>query len=102
MMALTHPHPTNRIGYLHGGWLTEFRHQDTDALIGEAVLPSAPVKEYGWYHGVGESGALTQYDIKAIDIVSRQVEAYDEQGEPQDVGVALCYSTYIVYVKEPA
>ena len=99
-MAITHPHPTDRVGYVHGGWLVEFRHQDTDALIGETVLASPPTKETTWWHGVGE-GALTQYDVKAVDIVSRQVEVDDEEGDPQDVGVALCYTIYIVYVKEP-
>ena len=100
-MALTHPHPTNRIGYLHGGWLIEFRHQDTDVLIGETVLSTPPAKENTWWHGVGEDGALTQYDVKAVDLISRQVEVDDEGGDPQNVSVALCYTVYIVYVKEP-
>jgi hypothetical protein len=101
-MAVPHPHPTDRVGYVHGGSLVEFRHQDTDVLIGESAMTVLPPKEATWWHGVGEDGALTEYDIKAVKIESRQYEVDDDQGDPQDVGVALCYTKYIVLVKEPA
>ncbi len=60
-----------------------------------------PPKEATWWYGVGEGGALTEYDIKAVRIESRLYEVDDDQGDPQDVGVALCYTKYIVLVKEP-
>ncbi len=95
-----HPYPTERVGYVHGGSLIEFRHQDTDVLIGESSMTMLPTKDMKWWWGVGE-GNLMEYDIKEVHIRSRQVEVMNEQGEPYDVGVSLCFTTYVVLVKEP-
>ena len=49
-------------------------------------------------YAVGD-GAFADYTVTAVQTRYRLVEVYDVEGDPQDVGVALCYPYPVVTVK---
>jgi hypothetical protein len=97
-MAIVCPHPTNRVGYLHSGVLTEFRLNTDDSLVWEACTFWRTEVDDVVPHAVGD-GALSDYTVTAVEVRYRQYEVDDDQGDPQDVGVALCYPYPVVTVK---
>ncbi len=97
-MTQIYPHPTDRIGYVHGGVLTEFRLNTDDSLVWEACTFTRTEVDDVVPYAVGD-GAFADYTVTAVQTRYRLVEVYDEQGDPQDVGVALCYPYPVVTVK---
>ncbi len=91
--------PTNRAGYTHGGILTEFRLNTTDALLWEASMVFLPAKDDVVPYAVGE-GALADYTVVSVRFEFRKVTLEGEEGGPQEVTTGLSYSTPIVIVKE--
>lgn len=90
---------TDRPGYVHGGVLVEFRHQDTDVLLWESSMQVLPQKIDVVSYAVGD-GALTSYDVKGVKWEFRKMTMDDAEGDPQEVITGLSDCKPVVIVKE--
>ncbi len=90
--------PTDRVGYVHGGRLTQFRLNTDDSLLWEASMVFLPQTDDVVPYAVG-TGALTDYTVVSVKFEFRKVTADDEEGDPQEVVTGLCYCVPVVIVK---